>query len=127
MAFVVPVTWKLYATSNDGMSKTYTRPGHTVKEPRLAIVSRVVASFGQKQASWTTPSYRVRVFNGVLDGEGNPDPTRTIADLTLRSSLNSNGAEQGDEVVADLLVIVDQPDFANAAFHTQEFPEVATA
>lgn len=127
MAFVVPATWRVYATSNDGMSQTYTRPGHTVKEPRLAIVSRVLPVFDSKRATWSVPAYRVRVFDGVLDPDGHPDPTRTMIDATFRASLNSDGAGRGDEVIADFLVIADQVDFANAAFVSQEFPAVAAS
>lgn len=127
MPFQVPATWRLFGASSDGSQQTYTRPGHTVQEPRLAIIDRTVAVFDGNRGKWSVPTYRVRVADGVLDADGNPDPTRTLLDMTCRSSLSSNGAARGDEVTADLLLIVDQTDFANAAFVTQEFPTVASA
>lgn len=126
MAFQVPSTWSLFSESSDGNTCTYTRPGHTVKEPRLALVSRVLASFDQKRGSWSVPSYRVRVFDGVLDATGHPDPTRTSIDATFRCSLNSDGAGRGDEATADFLLIVNQVDFVQAAFVTQAMPKVAS-
>lgn len=127
MTFQVPKTWSLFSESSDGNTRTYTRPGHTVKEPRLALVSRVLASFDQKRGSWSVPSYRVRVFDGVLDANGHPDPTRTSIDATFRCSLNSDGAGRSDEVAADFLTVVNQSDFVQAAFVTQAMPEVASA
>lgn len=125
MAFNVPATWRFFGASSDGSSVTYTRPGHTVKEPRLALVDRKTASFDANRQKWSVPEYRVRVFDGVLDKDGNPDPTRTLVDLTCRSSLSSGGDSRGDEVMADLLLIIDQADFAAAAFTSLEFPTVA--
>lgn len=127
MAFTVPATWRFYGASSDGSQVTFTRPGHTVQEPRLAIVDRKIGVFDSNRQRWSTPEYRVRVVDGVLDADGNPDPTRTIADLTCRSSLASNGGARGDEVVADLLLIIDQTDFASAAYIGQVFPTVATS
>jgi hypothetical protein len=126
MPFTVPATWSKFSTSGDGQSETYTRPGHTVKEPRLAIISRTIATFDAARGTWSVPGYRVRVFDGVLNSDGQPDPTRTLVDATFRSSLNSDGASRGDEVVSDFLLIVDQADFVGAAFGSQEFPAVSS-
>lgn len=127
MAFNVPATWRFYGASSDGSQVTYTRPGHTVQEPRLAIIDRKTAVFDANRQKWSVPEYRVRVIDGVLDKDGNPDPTRTLADLTCRSSLSSNGGARGDEVTADLLLIIDQVDFSEAAFVSQGFPTVAAS
>lgn len=125
MAFTVPNTWKIHSTQGNGNSVTYTRPGHTVQQPRLAIVSRVTPLYDNKRQEWSVPSYRVRVFDGVLDSDGNPDPTKTLLDLTARCSLDSNGAAQMASVCAAFLTIVNQADFAAAAFQSQDFPAVA--
>lgn len=122
MAFVVPATWKRHSISNDGNSVTYTRPGHTVQKPKLAIVSRTVAQYDQNRKTWSVPSFRVRVFDGVLNVDGQPDPTRTLYDLTVRASLNSNGAAVVDDVHSDFLVVVNQEDFAENAVGSQDFP-----
>lgn len=127
MPFTVPVTWRVHAQSGDGQSVTYTRPGHTVKEPRLAIVSRTVAAFDAKRETWSVPVYRVRVFDGVLNGSGFPDPTKTLVDATFRASMNSDGSARGDEVTADFLLIINQADFVPSAFSSQEFPVIAEA
>lgn len=125
MAFVVPSTWKFHSSQGNGNSVTFTRPGHTVQAPRLAIVSRVTPVYDPKLGRWSVPSYRVRVFDGVVDAVGNPDPTKTLVDLTCRSSVANGGAARGDEVTADLLVIINQSDFAGAAFGSQDFPTVS--
>lgn len=125
MSFTVPATWRVHAQSGDGQSVTYTRPGHTVKEPRLAIVSRTVAAFDSKRQTWSVPIFRVRVFDGVLDASGFPDPSKTLVDASFRASLNSDGAARGDEVTADFLLIINQVDFVPSAFGSQEFPVVA--
>lgn len=122
MAFEVPASWKRHSISNDGNSVTYTRPGHTVQQPKLAIVSRSVAQYDQQRKSWSVPSYRVRVFNGVLNSDGQPDPTRTMYDLTVRASLNSNGAAVVAGVHDDFLLVVNQAEFASNAVGAQEFP-----
>lgn len=124
MAFTVPNTWKFHSSQNNGNSVTFTRPGHTVQQPRLAIVSRVIPTFDTKRQEWSVPSYRVRVFDGVLDADGNPDPTKTLADLTCRASVSNGGGARGDEVITDLLVIINQADFASAAYTSQVFPTV---
>lgn len=122
MALVVPATWKRHSINNDGNSITYTRPGHTVKEPKLAIVSRTVAQYDQNRQSWSTPAYRVRVFDGVLNADGQPDPTRTMYDLTVRASINANGSAVVAGVHSDFLLVVDQGDFAANSVGAQEFP-----
>lgn len=125
MAFSIPSTWKFHSSQGNGNQVTYTRPGHTVQAPRLAIVSRVVPVYDAKTARWSVPSYRVRVFDGVVDAVGNPDPTKTLVDLTCRASVSNGGAARGDEVTSDLLVIINQADFASAAFVNQDFPVIA--
>lgn len=125
MAFTVPSTWAVY--KDEGDQVTYTRPGHSVQQPRLAMVNRTVASFDIKRGLWSTPKYRVRVFDGVLDAKGNPDPTRTYFDLTCSSSLNSDGFSRADEVLADGLAIVNQADFVAAAYQNQKFPTIAAS
>lgn len=122
MALVVPATWKRHSISNDGNSVTYTRPGHTVQKPKLAIVSRTTAQYDQNRKSWSVPSYRVRVFDGVLNADGQPDPTRTMYDLTVRASLNSDGSVVVASVHTDFLLVVDQADFAANSVGAQEFP-----
>lgn len=122
MALVVPASWKRHSISNDGNSVTYTRPGHTVQKPKLAIVSRTVAQYDQKRKSWSVPSYRVRVFDGVLNADGQPDPTRTMYDLTVRASLNSDGSAVAESVHTDFLLVVDQADFVTNSVGAQEFP-----
>lgn len=122
MALVVPASWKRHSISNDGNSITYTRPGHTVQKPKLAIVSRTVSQYDQNRKSWSVPSYRVRVFDGVLNADGQPDPTRTMYDLTVRASLNSDGAAVVGSVHKDFLLIVDQADFGANSVGAQEFP-----
>lgn len=122
MALTVPATWKIHSKTNDGNSTTYTRPGHTVKEPKLAIVSRTTAQYDNNRKLWSTPQYRVRVFDGVLDTGGQPDPTRTMYDLTIRASINSAGVAVVPAVHADFLLVVDQADFAGNALGAQDFP-----
>lgn len=126
MGFVVPNTWKVFSSQGNGNQVTYTRPGHTVQAPRLAIISRVPPVYDAKTARWSVPSYRVRVFDGVVDTAGNPDPTKTLVDATFRSSIANGGADRGDEVVADFLAIVNQGDFAVSAYQAQVFPTVAS-
>lgn len=125
MSFTVPATWKIHSSSSNGNSITYTRPGHTVQQPRLAILSRVAPIYDNKRREWSTPSYRVRVFDGILDTDGNPDPTKTLVDATFRCSVDNNGAAQKTSVMTDFLVIVDQTDFAAAAYESQDFPAIA--
>lgn len=125
MSFTVPATWKIHSSSSNGNSITFTRPGHTVQQPRLAIISRVAPIYDNKRRAWSTPSYRVRVFDGILDADGNPDPTKTLVDATFRCSVDNNGAAQKTSVVTDFLVVVNQADFAAAAFESQDFPSVA--
>lgn len=126
MSFTVPATWKIHSSSNNGNSTTYTRPGHTVQEPRLAIISRVVPVHDNKRHEWSTPSYRVRVFDGILDANGNPDPTKTMIDAVCKCSVDNNGASRKTSVITDFLAIIDQVDFAAAAFESQDFPVVAS-
>lgn len=121
----VPATWKQHSINSDGNSVTYTRPGHTVQQPKLAVVSRVIASYDQKRGTWSVPSYRVRVFDGVLDVDGRPDPTRTLYDLQIRASINSNGAAVVGGVHSDFHLIIDQAGFATNAVGAQEFPTPA--
>ncbi|UHK03267.1 MAG: hypothetical protein FuLV1_gp2 [Hangzhou levivirus 1] len=122
----VPSTWKRQQLSNDGNTLTYTRPGHTVKQPKLAIVSRVIPSYDTGRATWSVPSYRVRVFDGVLNADGQPDPTRTLYDLTVRASINSDGSAVVADVHSDFLLVVNQADFAANAIGAQEFPSPAS-
>lgn len=125
MAFVVPSNWKIHSTQGNGNSVTFTRPGHTVQAPRLAIFSRVTPVYDAKTARWSVPSYRIRVFDGVVDAAGNPDPTKTLMDITCRSSVSNGGADRGDDVNTDILAVLNQPGFAPAAFGSQEFPTIA--
>lgn len=125
MSFTVPATWKIHSSSNNGNSVTYTRPGHTVQQPKLAIISRVAPLYDNKRQEWSTPSYRVRVFDGVLDANGNPDPTKTMLDLTARCSVDSNGSSVKDAVTADFRLIINHADFAASAFQSQDFPAIA--
>lgn len=127
MSFTVPSTWKFHSTQSNGNSVTFTRPGHTVQQPRLAIISRVAPLFDNKRQEWSTPSYRVRVLDGILDAEGNPDPTKTLVDATFRCSVDSNGAAQKASVLGDFLLILDQADAAASIFESQDFPTVASA
>lgn len=127
MAFTVPATWKFHSSQSNGNSITFTRPGHTVQQPRLAIISRVVPLYDNKRQEWSTPQYRVRVFDGILDADGNPDPTKTLADATFRCSVDNNGAAQKDSVLGDLRTILNHADAAAAFFQSQDFPTVAAA
>lgn len=127
MSFNVPATWSFYGSSADGNSITFVRVGNTVAEPRLMVINRTPPVFNARAGTWSVPTYRVRVIDGVLDADGKPDPTRTLSDCTFRSSVGSNGAARGDENVADLLAVIDQPDFVAAAFTTLQFPTVASA
>lgn len=126
MAFNVPSTWKRQSLSNDGNTLTFTRPGHTVQKPKLAVVSRVIPAYDQKRATWSVPQYRVRVFDGVLNADGQPDPTRTLYDLTVRASINSDGSAVVSDVHTDFLLIVDQEEFAANSVGAQEFPGTAS-
>lgn len=125
MSFSVPATWKIHSTQSNGNSITFTRPGHTVQQPRLAIFSRVTPLYDNKRKEWSTPSYRIRVFDGIVDSEGNPDPTKTLLDCTARVSIDSNGAAQKASVLGDFILILDQTDAAAAMFESQDFPIVA--
>lgn len=127
MSMTVPSTWKFHSSQSNGNSVTFTRPGHTVQQPRLAIISRVVPVYDTKRQDWSVPQYRVRILDGIMDADGNPDPTKTLADVTFRCSLDNNGAAQGSSVVADLLVVINQADAAATFFESQDFPQVASA
>lgn len=67
----------------------------------------------------------MRVYHGVLDADGAPDPTKTSFDATCRSTVASNGAAAAPAVTTAFLAIVNQVDFVAAAFGSQEFPTVA--
>ena len=127
MAFTVPATWKYHSSQSNGNSVTFTRPGHTVQQPRLAIISRVAPLYDNKRQEWSTPQYRVRVFDGILDSDGNPDPTKTLVDATFRCSVDNNGAAQKDSVMADFRAIINHADAPAAFFESQDFPTVAGA
>lgn len=122
MSYAYPSTWSFYGSSSDGNQITLIRPGNTVAEPRVCLISRTVPVFNVKSQTWSVPTYRVRVMDGVLDADGNPDPTRTLADVTFRCSVSSNGASRGDEVLADLTTLLNTPGFADAAFKDLVFP-----
>lgn len=122
MSYTLPTGWVLFGTSNDGNTVTYQRPGHTVKEPRLAVVSRVLPVYNSKSGKWSTPHYRVRVFDGVLDALGVPSPTRTSFDSDSVYAVNPDGSARGTSVMTDALAILTDEGFIPAAFGDLSFP-----
>lgn len=125
MGFQVPADWVFQSSANNGNSVTYTLPGHTTQEPKIAVFSRVIPSYSAK-TGWTVPSYRVRVIEGVLDADGNPVETRTTVDATFRSSM-SGGQTKGQSVVDNFKLIVGADGFASSVFVEQSFPRPAAS
>lgn len=125
MSFTVPSTWKFFSSQGNGNSMTFTLPGHTAKEPKYVIISRIPPVYDTRRKTWSVPEYRIRVYFGVLDADGAPDPTKTAIDATCRSTVASNGAAAAPSTVAAFLAIVDQADFVSAAYGSQEFPTVS--
>lgn len=127
MSFPVPSGWKFQSSANNGNSVTYTRPGHTTVAPRLAIFSRVIPSYDVKADSWSTPSYRIRLIDGVLTPAGKPAGTRVSFDGTFRYPMDAAGVEaSGNSITADLKALISATGFAGSVFVSQDFPAPAT-
>lgn len=101
--YVVPVDWKFNGSQAD--QTTFTLPGHTVAQPRLAIFDRKVPSFNGNGSK--VPSYRVRVVRGVVDAEGHALPTRVTADITIRWPLEAAPADVKSDMAAIAAVLAD--------------------
>lgn len=86
-SFVVPSSWSFFGNTGANQT-TYTLPGHTVKQPHLAIFDRKVPSFGGTQSQ--VPSYRIRIIRGVSDAAGNLVATRITQDYTCRWPLEGS-------------------------------------
>lgn len=121
MAFQVPADWKFQSSANNGNSVTYTLPGHTTAQPKIAVFSRVIPTYSAK-TGWSVPSYRVRVIEGVLDADGNPVETRTTVDATFRCSMKNSGQAKGQDVVDQFKLVVNATGFAESVYVEQSFP-----
>lgn len=112
-AFVVPTTWSFFGNTGANQT-TYTLPGHTVKQPHLAIFDRKVPSFGGSASQ--VPSYRIRIIRGVLDANGNLVATRITQDLTCRWPLEGALADVQADIALMATLISDvnlQADIVN--------------
>lgn len=96
--YVVPTGWKFYG-SNNGNQTTFTLPGHTTANPRLALFDRRVPSSSPQGA--VSPSYRIRIVRGISDAEGNPVQQRVVCDFTVRWPLVADSLD----VIADIATI----------------------
>lgn len=115
--YIVPVTWKLFSRTENAV--TYIRPGHTVKEPRLAIFDRVVpVSSGKGSRSAQT---RVRIIAGEVDSLGNPISSRVIAEAIVKHLPTSNVA-LAISCAADLALVIGNADFQQDVVVEQLLP-----
>lgn len=115
--YVVPVGWKFNGAQAD--QTTFTLPGHTVAQPRLAIFDRKVPSFNGNGSA--IPSYRVRIIRGVVDADGEPVPTRVTADITIRWPLEAASADVQSDIAAIAATLSDV-DFQSDVVDEQLLP-----
>lgn len=118
---ILPVGWSEYGR-NGPNSVTFLRPGHTVQEPRLAIVDRKPAVANGN--GFSVPSYRVRLIDGHLDADGAPLKERSIVDLTIRQPVNATTAPITASIAA-LATMVGGAEFVNDATVDLMFPREA--
>lgn len=121
MSHVLPVGWSEYGRDGNN-SVTFLRPGHTVTEPRLLIINRKTPVVSG--TSFSVPTYRVRMIDGHVDGDGNPLRERTILDLTIRHPVNASTATASTSIAALATMLADA-EFVDDALTDFMFPREA--
>lgn len=117
----LPVGWSEFGR-NGSDSVTFTRPGHTVTAPRLAIFDRKLpVSNGN---GFSVPSYRVRLIDGHLDIDGNPLKERSIVEVTVRQPVGAS-ATPITTSIADVAAILADAAFVDDATVDYMFPREA--
>lgn len=99
----VPTGYSLYSVSDN--SVTLYRSDATTGQPRFMIIDRVSPVFNQAKKSWSSASWRCRVFRGVVDAEGYPIPQKAIGELSFVWPIGADA--QIDTILVDLGLIFD--------------------
>lgn len=100
----LPVGWSEFGRDGSD-SVTFLRPGHTVAEPCLAIFNRKTPV--ANGSGFSVPSYRIRLIDGHVDGEGAPIKERTILDLTIRHPVNASAVKASASIAALATMLAD--------------------
>lgn len=108
------MTTVLTGFSNNGNSRTYTAPGHTVFEPKIVIQKRKVPQNMQQNAEVS-----VSVVHGTTDAEGNPLAAKVVGEFSVRYPKNGQVSDLLD-VLATIRDIGASDEFTNAV-DTQEW------
>jgi hypothetical protein len=104
-----------FTDSNNGNTRTYTAPSHTVSAPQLVIQKRRVAvgNSGSSQSN-------IDIAFATLDADGALLASRTVGGVFIREPINAGDATARTAVLALLREIVASDEFTNVV-ETQEW------
>lgn len=114
--FTLPSTWKWNGSASKDQT-SFLLPGHTVKNPRLAIFSRTVPSSTGSQV----PSVKVKFVEGVSGSDGIPISTRINAEFTFRWPLEAD-VSVAKALFAELAAVLSDVNFQSDMVDEQYLP-----
>lgn len=88
--------------SDNGDSRTYTIPGHTVTKPRLCIQKRKVPVGNQVMAEFSAS-----IVYGVLAGDGSVAPEKVSQGVAVRYPVTADPTDLATQNAAALVVLRD--------------------
>lgn len=121
----LPSGYTIFGQSNNGQTLTAIRDGHTAGKPLLFIIDRTEAKYNAQLQKYSVPAYRVRVIRGTVNSDGAPQGERLLADLTIRVPVGSS--DELGVLLGDLNAFIGQTDFGTDAVVKQLFPSEPAA